>query len=557
MAETIRTLAVDILFNADPKPLDDLEKALKGFVATTGFASLSVGGLAHALFGIVEHTTEYADALEKTASRLGLTTQELEQYQFALKATGDLAAEDVTTGLSMFVRVLGDATLGSQQATKALNLAGVDMKAFGGQTPTTSQAILLVAERLKAIKNPAIQASIATDLFGRQAGPKFVGALSKGSEELARFAKEAEDVGAVLSSKAIEAASHFDHTLKVLRGTLRGLTHQIGGELLIAIGPTVEAFQEFLKENRAELVKNISALFKAMGTYIKIVGKALKEVAKGFKTLVNFAGGFERLINLAAEFLAIMVSFKILVSLGLVIKAIVGVVNAFDLAKSAAKAFQLTAVAGPALIALAFLVVIALFEDIYQYMTGGKNLVGIFLDPFFAKFLGFKTFLQETFDSIFNPIFNIINMVTEGTFTWMGALKSVGDIILNSITLPMRTALGLIEGVSSLFSKVTGIGGGVADAANKARGAIAVSPLTNGVASSVLATSPQGTGVPGAQAPSVSNSNQNNLNANMNITIGAGANSTEVVKSVQQGAEQAFQGILKQSSRNTTPAVAY
>lgn len=512
MAKTLREVAVKILFNADPTPINDVKKAIGGLTGALGLSALSVGGIFAGLVKVVENTTQFADEIETTAKRLGLTTTELQQFQAALKQTGNVAAEDTVSGLTFFTRVLGDAEVGSKSARHSLALAGVDFAKFGDRMPTTSEAIFMVAERMKAIQNPAIRASIAADLFGKMGGPRLVGALSAGAGAIADLGQKAKATGAVLDEEAIAAAVKADKVFKQLKGTSAGLARAIGGELLKSLLPTIEALQEFLVANKGEIVKEITGLFRAMGVYVRIAGKFLKEILVSFRGFAQIFGGIENVVKALAVMAAIFVSGKILVGIASTASAIVGLINLFQKATVAATLMDAAASAIPIAIGAAFAAIGLIIEDIYQFFSGGDSVLGLLLGD------NAKEVMDQT-EAFFAKIF------------------------------------GFIEGIANL--DITSVFSGIADALGS--GSLSLFPGLGGFAAAGPASAPLPGGGLGATGGGGGQDVQDNrkLEANVSFTLGQGVPASQVAPEVQKGVEDAFQTILRTSSKNTAGGVAY
>lgn len=491
--QTLREVAVKIFFSADPRPLDELNKSFTDLTKSIGLASLSVGAIFGGLVKTVEATSHFADETEKVSKRLGLGVEEFQKFAYAAKQTGDVSQEELVPALSHFVKVIGDAATGSKEARKNLATAGVDFAVFGDRLPTTGEALALVSERLKGIKNPAIQASVAADLFGRIAGPKLVGSLSVGADELARLGLEAEKAGAILGLEAIEAGAKFDKQLKKISASTKTLGRTIGAALLPVASELLESFNKLITESKGDLVKELAGAFEGLAHYVKIAGKFLFEVLKSINAIVRSIGGWKTLVKLVATFAAIWVSGSILASIGSTAAAVVTLINALNKAKIAAVALNLAMAAIPALIGAAFVAIGLIIEDIYRFFSGENSLLGVIL----GKDKGAE--LIKTVEGFFFMIFN-----------W-------ADIAAQKIK-------GIFGGVASFL----GFGPTEATAARSSE--------TNS---------------------SVANNQSNQFSADLTLNVGAGSSATEVAKGAQEGIEAAFQNMLKSSSFNLKEQRAY
>jgi hypothetical protein len=168
-----------------------------------------------AAFGIAAEQAkkagEFAEGVEKAAEKLGITTDKLQEYDFlALKSAiaTDVFREAIQAGtekFGAFISNVGDAKV--KQAFDALHITKDQARDLG----TFSDALPVIADRIKAIGNEAEQAQLAKKL-GLEA---MLPALKRGADYIQETANEAHKLGLVMSSDMIEKGAEFAEQLKI------------------------------------------------------------------------------------------------------------------------------------------------------------------------------------------------------------------------------------------------------------------------------------------------------------------------------------------------------
>lgn len=538
MADTLRQVAVEILFEADERPLEKLKETFGELAKHIGIAGLTMGGIFEGLIKTVEHTSEVAEEIETIAKRVGLGVEELQKFQYAAKKLGQVTSDELTVGLQYFSRTLGDATVGSQTARQAMLRAGVDFSKFGGRVPTVGEALLLFSERLKAIQNPAVRLSVAADVLGAR-NQKLVSAFSSGARVMAEMGDEASKLGAILSEEAIESGVEFNHKIGALKSTINGIALAIGGALLPAVQELVVGFAKFLTANRGELIKSIAETFKALAMYVRWTAQFMQQLFTATNGFVRLVGGWKTIVRLAAAFAAIWIGGSILSSIGTFTSSIIAMGRAIQAVTSYSVLMNSVMLIGDGIAALipialgAGVVALGLImEDLYQFATGGDSVIGRLVEGFKNLFPN----LTGAFDGVMkglDPLFDIINRLIEGTTTWKTLIMDVVGLITNLATMPIRGALGLFgAGLNAVGLD------GAGNAVSRAQDMMTYSPLSGGPVASP------------ASVASTTNTSAPRMDAQLNFQIGPGTSADQVARGAQTGLDQAFQGMVRGSARN-------
>jgi hypothetical protein len=220
-------------------PLDAAGNALQGLVTKLGPAGIAIIGAGAAIAGAAKFGFEWAkqlgeigDRTEDIAIRTGLSNKEVGQFSFAMKrAGGDISS--VETAMRMLSKGLSESSEEGKKAREGLKELGIS-----GAQPT-SEILLQLSERLKAMPNTFDRNALAMKIMGRSAlellpdllelseGVKRAKELGFGMDDatLARYkvyqqqVAEIEAIWSRLARKAKEPiAATFVVTLKWLEG---------------------------------------------------------------------------------------------------------------------------------------------------------------------------------------------------------------------------------------------------------------------------------------------------------------------------------------------------
>jgi hypothetical protein len=192
----------------------DIESSFKSAkVAVEGLvAAFAVGALTNQ----IKQSLQWAAAIGTTASTLGVTTKQLQEFRFAASQTG-VAQEQLEGGLQKLTVSMGKAEVGSQAQIKAFNAIGISVDQLKGKN--TGQVFELIANGLKNVTDRSQRAAIEVALFGR-AGAQLDSLLSGGTDRLNALGQAAQQLGVVLSDEQIQNAEVTAHKLEALKTVL-------------------------------------------------------------------------------------------------------------------------------------------------------------------------------------------------------------------------------------------------------------------------------------------------------------------------------------------------
>jgi hypothetical protein len=199
-----------------------------GALTAVGIAAISSAKQAATLAG----------ELLPLAQRLGTTTEELSVLKFASEQS-NTSFGDTTAGLRVLGRTAGLAAAGNKQATKSFNDLGIELRNDNGQLKTTTELFKEVADVVARTEDPILKAGKASSVLGRNA-QSLIPLLNQGAAGIDGFAKEAEELGIVISSRFARDVDDFSANMNRLKSFSIGAGQAIAQELLPGINQLLD-----------------------------------------------------------------------------------------------------------------------------------------------------------------------------------------------------------------------------------------------------------------------------------------------------------------------------
>lgn len=199
---------------------------------TGGLVALGVEQFIH---GLIEMGTESSRA----AKRLGITTEQFEQWGFAANQSG-VDTEALSSGMKFLARNLYEANTAGGASAELFAKLGIHTKDAAGQSVDLNTALEASVDAFSKVKNPTDQVGMAIKLFGR-GGLEMIPILKQGSEGLAALRVKFIELGGGVSEGAVEAAKKAKLSLKDFNFSLLSLKSLIAVEILPVVTTLVNA----------------------------------------------------------------------------------------------------------------------------------------------------------------------------------------------------------------------------------------------------------------------------------------------------------------------------
>ncbi len=167
--------------------------AMAGFIGVAGGVKL---------LSFAKDSIEFADAISKTADKLGLATDTLQEYRFVASQTG-VEQGTLEKGIQNMVRGIADFSRGTGEAKIALEKLNIEASDLKDLSP--EEQFELIADKLKNVTNNTDKLSMAYQLFGGRA-TSLINTINLGAGGINKLQQEFRDAGGVMDEALIGKA---------------------------------------------------------------------------------------------------------------------------------------------------------------------------------------------------------------------------------------------------------------------------------------------------------------------------------------------------------------
>lgn len=200
---------------------------------------LAVGATAVATVGLISGlvltTADLSAEIVDLSTKTGIEVERLQELDYIADQVGT-SLETITGAQARLVRSMNEGRDGIGSQADAFKALGVSVTDADGNLRNTQDVFAETIDALSRIENPAEADALAMQLFGKSA-QELNPLIRAGSDELARLAEEAHNVGAVVAEEDVRAFEAFDDTLASLQAGLQGTL----GTLASAFLPTFQS----------------------------------------------------------------------------------------------------------------------------------------------------------------------------------------------------------------------------------------------------------------------------------------------------------------------------
>lgn len=203
---------------------DILKANLLSDVIKSGIHALGEG-LKNAI-GALSDAAYAADDLNTLAKQTGLSTEELQKFQYATNLI-DVPLETLTGSMTKLTRNMATASKGTGDAAKAFDKLGVNIQNQDGSLRDRNEVFRETIDALGKMSNETERDALAMNIFGKSAqdlNPLILG----GADALEALGNEAEQAGVILSQDSLNSLNLVSDSLDRMKAT----TANMGGLFL-------------------------------------------------------------------------------------------------------------------------------------------------------------------------------------------------------------------------------------------------------------------------------------------------------------------------------------
>lgn len=203
-------------------------------IGTFAALAAAVAEAEKALISLTIESAAYADEILTQSTVTGLSTEALQEYQYAAELV-DVSLDTLISSQTKMIKSMDAARRGSKEQAEAFDKLGISVQNADGTLRDAQDVFGDAIDALGAISNETERDAIAMTIFGRSA--RDLNPLIKaGSDGLRELTQEAHDVGYVMGEEALDALGAVDDQLQRMNRSGEALKNQIA----VGMAPAVE-----------------------------------------------------------------------------------------------------------------------------------------------------------------------------------------------------------------------------------------------------------------------------------------------------------------------------
>ena len=268
-----------------------LAKAEQGWkkISKTVFSyrsALVAAASATALGYFIKRNLDAADAIGKTADKIGITTGKLQEYRFMADRAGVDTAQ-LDKGLEQFVKRIGE--LNAKTGSMYEYLHKVDEELINQllATKTTNEALDIYINKLTNAASASEKAALAAAGFGRS-GVSLVNIVRGGSEEVEKLRQTFKDLGLEIDEDLIRNSEVAKDRLTDLTTVIKTRLTSAATMLAPAIAKVAEKITTWITENDKLIKQKMPEIVDNIASGLNRVADALGRINRAYKKVKEF-----------------------------------------------------------------------------------------------------------------------------------------------------------------------------------------------------------------------------------------------------------------------------
>jgi hypothetical protein len=269
----------------------------------TGAASLA--GIAE----LVKRWADFGNTLQLDATRIGTTTDQLEDLENATELAGG-NTKDMVNSLKGLSTQLYQARINNAEALAWFRRFNIAITDVHGNLRKATDVMPEVIRALQNIHNPAERARVAIGLLGTEAGARLAEALDRSGHSWQYWVQEAQKYQK-LTQQQQQDLVRYNEAIGALDVAFSSLKNQVGATIGEALTPFIKDLADWVRVNQPQIVAAIHELVREFANWIKgIDWTAVRKGADGVIAALKFIVNNLDTIKTAAEAVAAVFAIK-------------------------------------------------------------------------------------------------------------------------------------------------------------------------------------------------------------------------------------------------------
>lgn len=241
--------------------------------------STAAAGALTGLGALAYKSLETADDLATMSQQTGLTTDEIQRFQYASERV-DVSLSDMTGALTKLKKNM-------TSHADTWERLGISVTNADGSMRNATDVFYDALTALSQISNETERDQIAMEIFGKSAD-SLAGIIDDGGASLRAYGDEAQQLGLIMSGETLTALNETKDTVDKMKATMGASLAELGATLATTFGPAIEKVAEFvgklseklrnLSPETAESIVKILAVVAAISPLLTVGGKLVSGI---------------------------------------------------------------------------------------------------------------------------------------------------------------------------------------------------------------------------------------------------------------------------------------
>ncbi len=238
---------------------------------------------------LIKRNIDAADTIGKTADRIGISTDKLQEYRFMAERSG-VETGKLDGALEAFTKRIGELKVGTGAMLTYLKKYDEELLNQLVATNTTGEALDIYINRMAGIENATDKAAFSSAAFGRSAGVGMTNVVKGGM-------KSVEELRATFERLGLAIDEHLIRGSATANDRLTDLSTVIKTQMTSAVISAAPSIAEIAEDMTSWVAQNQEFLRQDIPTYLGNIAQSLKLVSSA-------AGGAVGSVAFAAEWWA-------------------------------------------------------------------------------------------------------------------------------------------------------------------------------------------------------------------------------------------------------------
>ena len=191
------------------------KSALKGVGVALAATAAALIVVVSGTVKVIEKSAELGDELSKTSAQLGVSTDMLQEWNYAAIYT-DVSSDTMAKGLAKTVKAMGSAQKAGNDFIQITDDVSVSMYNADGTIKSTQQAYYDSIDAIKGLGTETEKEIATQALFGKSY-QEMMPLINAGSGALNKYAAEAQAMGIVLDEKTVKSLDGLSDSVDVVK----------------------------------------------------------------------------------------------------------------------------------------------------------------------------------------------------------------------------------------------------------------------------------------------------------------------------------------------------